>query len=84
MRRVNIGIGELHVATEPTVISTILGSCVSVCLFDPVGKAGGMNHILLPGKADLKAFDLPARFGINVLLIPVGTCLSKLIQGADL
>lgn len=29
-------------------ISTILGSCVSVCLWDPVMRVGGMNHFLLP------------------------------------
>ncbi len=30
------------------VVSTILGSCVSICLWDPVAKVGGMNHLLLP------------------------------------
>lgn len=29
-------------------VTTVLGSCVSVCLWDPVSKAGGMNHYLLP------------------------------------
>ena len=29
-------------------ISTILGSCVAVCLWDNVNRVGGMNHILLP------------------------------------
>jgi chemotaxis protein CheD len=29
-------------------ISTILGSCVSVCFFDPVSQVAGMNHFLLP------------------------------------
>jgi chemotaxis protein CheD len=29
-------------------IQTILGSCVSVCLYDPVRKIGGMNHFMLP------------------------------------
>ena len=32
-------------------ITTVLGTCVAVCLYDPVNKIGGMNHILLPGKA---------------------------------
>ena len=30
------------------IIHTILGSCVSVCLFDPVQKIGGINHYMLP------------------------------------
>jgi chemotaxis protein CheD len=31
-------------------ISTLLGSCVAVCLYDPLFKLGGMNHFLLPSK----------------------------------
>ena len=35
---------------EPTEyqISTVLGSCVSVCLWDHVTRRGGMNHMMLP------------------------------------
>ena len=41
--------GEFAVGDRPeTVIQTILGSCVAVCLRDPVLRLGGMNHILLP------------------------------------
>lgn len=40
--------GQLHAARTPTAITTILGSCVSVCLFDPSTGVGGMNHFLLP------------------------------------
>lgn len=29
-------------------LATLLGSCVAVCLFDPVLKIGGMNHFMLP------------------------------------
>lgn len=29
-------------------VSTVLGSCVSVCLWDPATRMGGMNHYLLP------------------------------------
>lgn len=44
--------GELHTTDEKNVIlTTILGSCVSVCLHDPVSRVGGMNHFLLPGSA---------------------------------
>lgn len=36
------------VMSEPCVISTILGSCVGVCLFDKTLHIGGMNHYMLP------------------------------------
>ncbi len=38
----------LIVCREPECVTTILGSCVSVCLYDPVNKLGGMNHYMLP------------------------------------
>ncbi|HLQ20405.1 MAG TPA: chemotaxis protein CheD [Tabrizicola sp.] len=36
---------------DNTVLTTILGSCVSTCISDPVARVGGMNHFLLPGDA---------------------------------
>jgi chemotaxis protein CheD len=41
--------GEYFVAAEDVVLSTVLGSCVSACIWDPTLKIGGMNHFLLPG-----------------------------------
>jgi chemotaxis protein CheD len=40
--------GQLYAARHAALISTILGSCVAVCLWDPVARVGGMNHFLLP------------------------------------
>lgn len=40
--------GEHYVTRESMVLSTLLGSCVSVCLYDPVARVMGMNHFLLP------------------------------------
>lgn len=40
--------GLVHVTAVPTLITTILGSCVAVCLWDRECGAGGMNHYLLP------------------------------------
>lgn len=52
--------GQLHAASAPTVITTVLGSCVAVCLHDPVAKVGGMNHFLLPLPVER---DRSPRFG---------------------
>lgn len=47
---INVIQGEFHVSNRPDdVITTILGSCVAACVFDPVRGVGGMNHFLLPG-----------------------------------
>src|SRR5262245_26466655 len=43
--------GQYHAATDDIVIVTVLGSCVSACLWDPLRRIGGMNHFMLPGAA---------------------------------
>ena len=40
--------GRLFVSTESSVVTTVLGSCVSVCLWDEALGFGGLNHYLLP------------------------------------
>lgn len=40
--------GQVFVSKEPVIISTILGSCAAICLWDRKKKIGGMNHYLLP------------------------------------
>ncbi len=65
--KVNISIGDYYASREPTVLSTLLGSCVSACLYDWKNKVGGMNHILLPGKADFEKYGKTARYSINAM-----------------
>jgi chemotaxis protein CheD len=40
--------GQLFVSQRPASVTTILGSCVAVCLWDPFRRAEGMNHFVLP------------------------------------
>ena len=66
-KTIRIHIGGLHATKESVIIETALGSCVAVCLYDPLKQIGGMNHILLPGKPDLRQFDAAARYGVNAM-----------------
>jgi chemotaxis protein CheD len=43
-----IHVGQIHIDIAPKSISTVLGSCVAVCLYDTTRGIGGMNHYLLP------------------------------------
>lgn len=43
-----IHVGQIHIDYAPQAISTVLGSCVAVCLYDEKLGLGGMNHYLLP------------------------------------
>lgn len=38
----------IFASKEPTTVSTILGTCVAVCLYDPVLHIGGINHYIMP------------------------------------
>lgn len=49
---VTIHPGEFFVSDDDVVISTVLGSCVSVSLWDKRLKQGGINHFMLPGDLD--------------------------------
>ena len=40
--------GEFYVTRNDEAITTVLGSCVSACIRDPVARVGGMNHFMLP------------------------------------
>ncbi|MBP7734342.1 MAG: chemotaxis protein CheD [Spirochaetes bacterium] len=63
--------GEWHVSNSDEMILTILGSCVSVCIHDPVNRVSGMNHFMLPGHiSDLDmSREKTARYGITAMKI---------------
>ncbi len=46
-KRVSLSPAECFASGEAVTISTLLGSCVAACLFDPVRHIVGMNHFLL-------------------------------------
>jgi len=64
---VGLNVGGWYVGADRETISTVLGSCVAVCLYDPEVMVGGMNHILLPGDYDMKRITDAARYGVNAM-----------------
>ena len=63
--------GESFVTAEDNLVfKTVLGPCVSACLFDPVLKIGGMNHFLLPvgGINQMRGRDRFADVAMHTLL----------------
>ncbi len=58
--------GDFYVTVNSTeVLTTILGSCIAVCVRDPVVCCGGMNHFLLPAALtpDQEVPPLAMRYG---------------------
>ena len=63
---VQITQGDCYVTDDPgEVLTTVLGSCIAVCLRDPIAGIGGMNHFLLP---EGEGTDRDAqRYGVNAM-----------------
>ena len=63
--------GEMLATGEDWLLVTVTGSCVVICLHDPVAEVGGMAHFMLP---DLDAqnpdMHAPARVQTDACFIP--------------
>lgn len=62
--------GQYHACVGDGSISTVLGSCVATCLWDPVLRIGGMNHFMLPGESGAalaSPWAVSARFGVYAM-----------------
>jgi chemotaxis protein CheD len=73
--------GQYH-ASRSGAITTVLGSCVSTCLWDPVERIGGMNHFMLPGDGNSNGspWAASARFGVYAMEVLINDMIR---MGAD-
>jgi chemotaxis protein CheD len=75
--RLTVVQGQARASADPLVeMSTVLGSCVATCLFDPVARIGGMNHFLLaepPERARGEGFD--SNYGLYLMELLVNEML---------
>jgi len=74
-----IGPGDYYASKQDIIISTLLGSCISVALFDPKQKIGGMNHFMLPfpKKNETGILSRNAKYGINAMEILINELIKK-------
>lgn len=74
--------GYIYVTKIPTVISTILGSCIGICMYDSIKKYGGMNHYLFPGSG--KITEANAKYGTVSIYALIKTFLDMGSNKKDL
>ncbi len=74
---VKIQPGEYFVTAQNFLIVTVLGSCVAVCLRDPISQICGMNHFLLPndGGSSKDILSESARYGVYAMDILINHML---------
>lgn len=68
--------GYIFVSEQPYLIHTVLGSCVSVCIWDIVRKAGGINHFIYGraarGNYNARYGDIAIAYLVNYLVSEMG------------
>ena len=76
--------GDWYVADAEYQIRTILGSCVSITLWHPATRIGGMSHFLLPTRgATAKDQPLDGRYGDEALQLMLNKLTNAGISPAD-
>lgn len=79
-QRITLSPGEHRATTEKTVLSTLLGSCVAACLFDPVSRVSGMNHFMLANRRYARSMPLSiteaGRYGIHAMELLINDMMS--------
>jgi chemotaxis protein CheD len=45
-----VGMGDMKISDDPqaTIVTFALGSCIGITVYDPLVKAGGLLHFMLP------------------------------------
>jgi chemotaxis protein CheD len=69
--------GEYLVTGSDVMLVTVLGSCVSACIRDPLLKIGGMNHFMLPDSDPSEAASESARYGGYAMEVLINELLKR-------
>lgn len=90
---VKVVAGDYYVSRQDEMICTVLGSCVSTCIRDPIVGVGGINHFLLPD-ADCDLLSESNRYGVFAMeqlinsIIKYGGCREnfeiKIVGGGNM
>lgn len=80
-KTITVGISDFNVATDGDVLVTYaLGSCVGICLYDPVCKIAGLSHIMLPAItefSDARLTAQPGKYADTAIELLIQKMLSK-------
>lgn len=69
--------GEYLVTQNDVMLVTVLGSCVSACIRDPLAGVGGMNHFMLPDGENGGAASESARYGGYAMEVLINELLKR-------
>lgn len=83
---VTIHPGEYFATRDDTIISTVLGSCIAVALYDEAAGAGGLNHFMLPGEVakDEIIRNPNAKYGMYAIELLINELMKLGIRKRDI
>jgi len=53
---------DMKVESRPVTLVTSVGSCVAICIHDPINKCGGLAHIMLPSSSVTRNKSFPFKY----------------------
>ncbi|PTR05579.1 MULTISPECIES: chemotaxis protein CheD [unclassified Novosphingobium] len=78
LERVTVMQGQALASADKSLeYSTVLGSCVATCLFDPDARVGGMNHFLLAEPPAGYDTAVDEHYGLYLMELLVNEMLAK-------
>lgn len=73
--RLTVVQGQARVSGDPRVeLTTVLGSCIACCMFDPTTNVGGMNHFLLAEPSAGQGVD--EHYGVYLMEVLINEMLA--------
>ena len=77
MSRATVMQGQAQVSADPNrVLTTILGSCIATCLYDPRMRVGGMNHFLLAEPQNAGKTTVDENYGVYLMEVLINGMLA--------
>lgn len=75
---IKVGMADLKVTGPPEVLSTLgLGSCIGICLYDPITKVSGLAHIMLPSSQTIRNNSNRAKFADTAIQDMIDEMVNK-------
>ncbi|MDK2822087.1 MAG: chemotaxis protein CheD [Clostridia bacterium] len=66
---IKVGMADLAVCKAPQrLMTTGLGSCVGICLYDPITRVGGLAHIMLPDSTQARNNQNKAKYADTAII----------------
>ena len=85
MEKIRVKMADLNVAQSPGVlITTGLGSCIGVVLYDKTTQIGGMAHVMLPDSSSMRNKSNPAKYADTALDILLDKLLDMGVKKRNL